>query len=322
MLLEAIAAYTAVARDRRCWSSPATTRSGCGRSSTPPATASASATSDQDRHPPGRVAPRGRHRRPGRGRGRARRRGGRVLRVGRRARPAGWSCRRRPMPPPATLETALAEAERQLALAGRRSSSSRRRARRVAAALAGAEAAPDPGRRGRLRRRRRPALRPTGSGASIGATLAVPLYQGGGEHARVRQSKESARAAPLRAATTRGGRRGGDRRRLGTTGAPPTPDPLARSSRSTPPAFALDGVRQEALVGARTVLDVLDAEHELFAAEVDSLRARARAGRSPPTACWPRSAGSPADDLALPVEPPRPEGPLPRSRTDGSGLAG
>jgi outer membrane protein len=38
-------------------------------------------------------------------------------------------------------------------------------------------------------------------------------------------------------------------------------------------AFALDGVRQEALVGARTVLDVLDAEQELFAAEVELARA-------------------------------------------------
>ncbi len=38
--------------------------------------------------------------------------------------------------------------------------------------------------------------------------------------------------------------------------------------------FALEGVRQEALVGARLVLDVLDAEQELFAAEVDLARAR------------------------------------------------
>ncbi|MEZ5866663.1 MAG: TolC family protein, partial [Geminicoccaceae bacterium] len=33
-------------------------------------------------------------------------------------------------------------------------------------------------------------------------------------------------------------------------------------------ALALDGVRQESLVGARTILDVLDAEQELFDAEV------------------------------------------------------
>ena len=38
-------------------------------------------------------------------------------------------------------------------------------------------------------------------------------------------------------------------------------------------AFALDGVRQEALVGVRSVLDVLDAEQELFTAEVGLVQA-------------------------------------------------
>ena len=56
-------------------------------------------------------------------------------------------------------------------------------------------------------------------------------------------------------------------------------------------AFALDGVRQEALVGARTVLDVLDAEQELFAAEVDLVRAEAASRSWPRIACAPRSAG-------------------------------
>ena len=39
---------------------------------------------------------------------------------------------------------------------------------------------------------------------------------------------------------------------------------------------SLDGVRQEALVGSRTVLDVLDAEAELFRVEVALLRAQAQ----------------------------------------------
>ena len=38
--------------------------------------------------------------------------------------------------------------------------------------------------------------------------------------------------------------------------------------------FALDGVRQEALAGSRTVLDILDAEEELLGSETDLLRAR------------------------------------------------
>ena len=37
---------------------------------------------------------------------------------------------------------------------------------------------------------------------------------------------------------------------------------------------ALEGVQQEALVGARTVLDVLDAEQELFTSQVNLVRAR------------------------------------------------
>ena len=38
---------------------------------------------------------------------------------------------------------------------------------------------------------------------------------------------------------------------------------------------ALEGVQQEALVGARTVLDVLDAEQELFTSQVNLVRAEA-----------------------------------------------
>jgi outer membrane protein len=37
---------------------------------------------------------------------------------------------------------------------------------------------------------------------------------------------------------------------------------------------ALDGVQQEADVGLRTTLDVLDAEQELFSAQVNRVRAR------------------------------------------------
>jgi outer membrane protein len=38
--------------------------------------------------------------------------------------------------------------------------------------------------------------------------------------------------------------------------------------------IALEGVQQEALVGSRTVLDVLDAEQELFTSEVNLVRAQ------------------------------------------------
>ena len=112
----------------------------------------------------------------------------------------------------------------------------------------------------------------SGPGAAIGATLTMPLYQGGGEYARVRQSKEflSQRRYghddALRAAETavvdawESGR---------------TAEAAIRSIRRqvTAARFAVDGVRQEARVGARSVVDVLDAERELFEAEADLARA-------------------------------------------------
>ena len=54
----------------------------------------------------------------------------------------------------------------------------------------------------------------------------------------------------------------------------------ARSQRKafdaqiTAATAALDGVSQEADLGLRTTLDVLDAEQELFAAQVNAVRAR------------------------------------------------
>jgi outer membrane protein len=45
--------------------------------------------------------------------------------------------------------------------------------------------------------------------------------------------------------------------------------------RADAAAYALDGVTQEAKVGARSVIDVLDAEAELFRDEVELVRAQA-----------------------------------------------
>lgn len=111
------------------------------------------------------------------------------------------------------------------------------------------------------------------SGASIGATLSVPLYQGGGGHARVRQSKDLlqqrryARDDALRRA---------EAEIAAAWQAIATADARIRSLQAQVDSagFALEGVRQEALVGARLVLDVLDAEQELFAAEVALVEVR------------------------------------------------
>lgn len=107
---------------------------------------------------------------------------------------------------------------------------------------------------------------------TLGATLKVPLYQGGGEHARVRQSRQTvlqrrydlddARRAVGRDIAAAWQGLATARARLAS---------IATQIRAA--ELALDGVRSEALTGARTVLDILDAEQELFAARVDQTRA-------------------------------------------------
>jgi TolC family type I secretion outer membrane protein len=109
--------------------------------------------------------------------------------------------------------------------------------------------------------------------ASIGANLSVPLYQGGGEYARVRQTKQTVRQRQEDLdATYRAVREEvtaawqllvTNRTRI---------DSIAEQVRAA--EIALEGSRQEALVGQRTTLDVLDQENDLFQAEVDLVSAQ------------------------------------------------
>ncbi len=139
----------------------------------------------------------------------------------------------------------------------------------------------------------------SGPGAVVGTTLVMPLYQGGGDHARVRQSKEQLsqrryiRDDALRAARAaivdawRSGR---------------TADAAIRAIRRQVGAarFTAEGVREEARVGARSVVDVLDAERDLFGAEVDL----AHAEREQTLAAYRLLAATgrlTGQDLALPV---------------------
>ena len=137
------------------------------------------------------------------------------------------------------------------------------------------------------------------SGASIGATLTVPLYQGGGEQARVRQSKN---LLLQRRYARDAARRDAEAEIVAAWQAQATAEAAIKALESQVDAagFALDGVRQEALVGARLVLDILDAEQELFASEVALVRARGErvlAGYRLRAAVGRLS----ARDLALPV---------------------
>jgi len=110
-------------------------------------------------------------------------------------------------------------------------------------------------------------------GASIVATLSVPLYQAGAVSSRIREARQihSQRLRELDAAV---------RSAVATATQAWESYQTARAQISAFDAevraasIALEGVRQEAQVGSRTVLDVLDAEQELLNARVSLVRAR------------------------------------------------
>jgi TolC family type I secretion outer membrane protein len=104
--------------------------------------------------------------------------------------------------------------------------------------------------------------------AAILAQVTVPLYQSGFVSSRVREAKQVANQRRLEVADIR---RNVDQlaisswQALGTARA--QIDSFQSAVRATD--IALDGVQQENLVGARTVLDVLDAEQEFLDARVN-----------------------------------------------------
>ena len=109
--------------------------------------------------------------------------------------------------------------------------------------------------------------------AMVLATLTIPIYQQGSVHSRVRQAKHELAHRRLKHE---------DILREVIEKTQSTWEDLV-SARARIDAFnveiksseiALDGVRQEADVGSRTVLDVLDAEQELLDAQVNLVRAQ------------------------------------------------
>lgn len=118
----------------------------------------------------------------------------------------------------------------------------------------------------------------TGSGyerdATVSLNLSQPIYQGGGLNAQVRRAmatRDSIRASLLTAQ---------ENVALNATNAYVRFD-VARSSLSATgeriraAQVAFDGIREEARLGARTTLDVLQAEQELLDARTEQLSARA-----------------------------------------------
>lgn len=108
--------------------------------------------------------------------------------------------------------------------------------------------------------------------ASIGLNLSVPLYQGGAAYSRVRQSQQTLRAQQddERSAIREVQRvvLSSWRRLLAADAAI-----VALMAQVDANEIALDGVQQQQREGLRTVLDVLDAEQELFESQVDLVRA-------------------------------------------------
>ena len=113
----------------------------------------------------------------------------------------------------------------------------------------------------------------TSDGASIIAQITIPLYQAGEVTSRVREAKqrvaqrrqdiETQRRAAAQDATT-------SWQALETARA----QILSFEAQVRAGEIALEGVQQEAAVGSRTVLDILDAEQELLNARVSLVQAR------------------------------------------------
>lgn len=103
--------------------------------------------------------------------------------------------------------------------------------------------------------------------ASVRAQVSLPLYTGGATESRIREAKQTANQRQIQVE---------DQRRAVTENAVRawqqlvTSQAAIKSRRAQVKAaeVALEGVRQEATVGSRTVLDTLDAEQELLDARV------------------------------------------------------
>jgi outer membrane protein TolC len=109
--------------------------------------------------------------------------------------------------------------------------------------------------------------------ASVTARLTIPLYQAGAVGSRVRESKQ--RVAQRRQEV--------DEQRRNATQVATRAWEALQTARAQIDSFeaevkanevALEGVEQEQQVGSRTVLDVLDAQQELFQSQVGLVRAK------------------------------------------------
>lgn len=109
--------------------------------------------------------------------------------------------------------------------------------------------------------------------ASVGGQLSIPVYQGGTEYATIRQAKETLSQRRTDLDTARDQAQQTVLQAWGQLDA--AKKEIAESEAQVKAAEdALDGVREEARVGQRTTLDVLNAQQELVNARVTLVTAQ------------------------------------------------
>jgi outer membrane protein len=109
--------------------------------------------------------------------------------------------------------------------------------------------------------------------ASVLGTLTIPIYQGGSEYAAVRQAKEQLGQARLAVDSQRIAIRAGVSSTWGQLQAARAAI-IAYQSAVKAAEVALNGVREEAKVGQRTTLDVLNAQQTLLNTRVQLVTAQ------------------------------------------------
>ncbi len=107
----------------------------------------------------------------------------------------------------------------------------------------------------------------------VAVEVSVPLYQSGAEYSRVREAQAIARqrdqeSTDTRMAIDQSVTQGWDQLETATSTIAMREDQIKAAQ------IALDGVKQEQQYGSRTVLDVLDAEQELFNARTNLVHAK------------------------------------------------
>jgi outer membrane protein len=109
--------------------------------------------------------------------------------------------------------------------------------------------------------------------ASLVAQLSVPIYQGGAAYAQIRQAKETAGQRRIEAEATRDQVRASVIASWGSLESAKA-NVQAAQAQVAATEVALTGVREEARVGQRTTLDVLNQQQELLNARVNLITAQ------------------------------------------------